>query len=199
MFTNAALEAGTAVDLARALSSMGETNGAPRYTTRALGVLPRFEPAMVVRGSILLRARRAPEAVRAFEEVLEAHAGHPTARGSRTMLIRMSTQSHRHRVLPANHRSAGLRNDLVDAELDSTVTRRVGADRTREEVTRAARHCVAIAPARGVSLSGQAVDEARRLADKEPLLHSLEGWLRVNWDPANAGNHLQRQWPVHRF
>ena len=80
-FASASLEAGTAVDVARALSSMGEgeTNRALGYTTRALGVLPRFEPAMVVRGSILLRARRTPEAVRAFEELLAAHAGHPTA------------------------------------------------------------------------------------------------------------------------
>ncbi len=78
-FTDSALEAGTALDLARALASMGETNQALGYTTRALGVLPRFEPAMVVRGSILLRARRTQEAVRAFEELLAAHAGHPTA------------------------------------------------------------------------------------------------------------------------
>jgi len=55
--TSAVLEAGTAVDLARALSSLGETKQALDYAERALEVLPRFEPALVVRGTLLLQAR----------------------------------------------------------------------------------------------------------------------------------------------
>lgn len=78
-FTDASLEAGTAVDVARVLSSLGETNRALHFTARALKVLPGFEPAIVAQGSICLEARRPQEAKRVFEALLSVYPHHRAA------------------------------------------------------------------------------------------------------------------------
>ena len=75
--SDAVLEAGTAVELARLFFELSEVPRALKYVHRALEIRPDDERALSFRATIFVNTQRDREAVLAYEELLAHHPDHP--------------------------------------------------------------------------------------------------------------------------